>query len=98
MDLFMHPEPRYGASDRSYGIDTRFEADWEAGRRDALYFTARVNQNRKTANLPADWSIALREGSVCDGHTVTHQEHRVVHSYCIPVMISLLNQLLTDGP
>lgn len=47
VDLFMHPEPRYGASDRSYGIDTRFEADWEAGRRDALYLTARVKSKQK---------------------------------------------------
>ena len=47
VDLFMHPEPRYGASDRSYGIDTRFEAEFEAGRRDALYFTARVKSKQK---------------------------------------------------
>lgn len=47
LDLFMHPEPRYGASDRSYGIDTRLETDWEAGRSDALYFTARVKSKQK---------------------------------------------------
>ena len=46
-DLFMHPEPRYGASAPSNGTDLRLEADWKAGRRDALYATARFKAKQK---------------------------------------------------
>ena len=46
-DLFMHPEPRYGASERSNGMDLRMEADWKAGRRDALFATARFKSKQK---------------------------------------------------
>lgn len=47
LDLFMHPEPRYGASDKSRGMDVRVEADMQAGRRDAFYLTARVKSKQK---------------------------------------------------
>ena len=46
-DLFMHPEPRYGASAPSNGMDLRMEADWRVGRRDALYATARFKSKQK---------------------------------------------------
>lgn len=46
-DLFMFPEPRYGASERSNGMDLRMEADWRIGRRDALYATARFKAKQK---------------------------------------------------
>ena len=46
-DLFRHPQPRYGASAPSNGTDLRMEADWKAGRRDALYATARFKAKQK---------------------------------------------------
>ena len=46
-DLFMHPQPRYGASAPSNGMDLRMEADWRAGRRDAVYATARFKAKQK---------------------------------------------------
>lgn len=46
-DLFMHPEPRYGASGRSNGTDLRMEADWRVGRRDELFATARFKSKQK---------------------------------------------------
>jgi hypothetical protein len=46
-DFFMHPEPRYGASDKSNGMDLRMEADWRVGRRDALFATARFKSKQK---------------------------------------------------
>ena len=46
-DLFMHPQPRYGASAPSNGMDLRMEADWRAGRRDAIYATARFKAKQK---------------------------------------------------
>ena len=46
-DLFMHPHPRYGASAPSNGMDLRAEADWRAGKRDALYVTARYKAKQK---------------------------------------------------
>ena len=46
-DLFMHPEPRYGASAPSNGMDLRMEADWRVGRRDALYARARFKSKQK---------------------------------------------------
>lgn len=46
-DLFMHPEPRYGASESSNGMDLRVEADWKPGRRDALFVTARFKSKQK---------------------------------------------------
>ena len=47
IDLFMHPEPKYGASERSNGMDLRAEADWKLGRRDNLYATARFKSKQK---------------------------------------------------
>ena len=47
LDLFMHPEPRYGASDRSNGMDLRTEFDLKMGRRDNLYCTARFKSKQK---------------------------------------------------
>lgn len=47
IDLFMHPEPKYGTSERSNGMDLRAEADWKLGRRDNLYATARFKSKQK---------------------------------------------------
>ena len=47
LDLFLHPEPKYGASDRSNGMDLRAEADLKLGRRDNLYGTARFKSKQK---------------------------------------------------
>ena len=47
IDMFMHPEPKYGASERSNGMDLRAEADWKLGRRDNLYATARFKSKQK---------------------------------------------------
>ena len=46
-DLFMHPQPRYGASAPSNGMDLRMETQWRAGKRDALYATARYKAKQK---------------------------------------------------
>ena len=46
-DFFMHPKPRYGASEKSNGMDLRIEADWRVGRRDELYATARFKSKQK---------------------------------------------------
>ena len=50
LDLFMHPEPKYGASERSNGMDIRLESDWKMGRRDNLYATARFKSKQKDCN------------------------------------------------
>ena len=47
LDLFMHPEPRYGASEASNGMDFRIEADLKLGRRDNLFMTARFKSKQK---------------------------------------------------
>ena len=47
IDLFKHPESKYGASERSNGMDIRLEADWKLGRRDNLYATARFKSKQK---------------------------------------------------
>lgn len=46
-DVFMHPNPRYGASERSNGADLRMEADWRTGSSDAIYATARFKSKQK---------------------------------------------------
>ena len=46
-DVFMHPNPRYGASERSNGADLRMEADWRTGSNDAIYATARFKSKQK---------------------------------------------------
>ena len=58
-DLFMYPEPRYGASDRSNGMDLRAEADWKAGRRDALYATARFKSKQKDCKYTGQLEYCL---------------------------------------
>ena len=52
-DLIMHPEPRYGAGERSYGIDMRAEADCRLGRRDNLLVTARFKSKQKDCKYTA---------------------------------------------
>lgn len=47
LDLFMHPEPKYGVSERSNGMDLRAEADLKLGRKDNLYATARFKSKQK---------------------------------------------------
>lgn len=46
-DLFMHPEPRSGASERSNGMELRLETDWTISRRDRLYGTVRFKSKQK---------------------------------------------------
>ena len=58
-DLFMHPEPRYGASAPSNGMDLRMEADWRAGRRDALYATARFKAKQKDCKYTGQLEYCL---------------------------------------
>ncbi|MBO7437698.1 MAG: helix-hairpin-helix domain-containing protein [Bacteroidaceae bacterium] len=58
-DLFMHPEPRYGASAPSNGMDLRMEADWRAGRRDALYVTARFKAKQKDCKYTGQLEYCL---------------------------------------
>ena len=58
-DLFMHPEPRYGASAPSNGTDLRLEADWKAGRRDALYATARFKAKQKDCRYTGQLEYCL---------------------------------------
>ena len=74
-DLFVHPEPRYGASERSGGMDLRMEAEWRLGRRDALYATARFKSKQKdckytgqleyclTGRYRLRWTHDLRSGA-----------------------------------
>jgi hypothetical protein len=52
-DFFIHPKPRYGASERSNGMDLKAEAEWKAGRRDDLYATARFKSKQKDCNYTA---------------------------------------------
>lgn len=58
-DLFMHPEPRYGASAPSNGMDLRMEADWRAGRWDALYVTARFKAKQKDCKYTGQLEYCL---------------------------------------
>ena len=58
-DLFMHPEPRYGASESSNGMDLRLEADWKTGRRDALYVTARFKSKQKDCKYTGQLEYCL---------------------------------------
>lgn len=58
-DLFMHPEPRYGASAPSKGTDIRMEADWRVGRRDALYATARYKAKQKDCKYTGQLEYVL---------------------------------------
>ena len=58
-DLFRHPEPRYGASAPSKGMDLRIEADWRVGRRDALYATARFKAKQKDCKYTGQLEYCL---------------------------------------
>jgi hypothetical protein len=58
-DFFMHPEPRYGASAPSNGMDLRMEADWRVGRRDALYATARFKSKQKDCKYTGQLEYCL---------------------------------------
>jgi len=58
-DLFMHPEPRYGVSAPSNGMDLRMEADWRVGRRDALYVTARYKAKQKDCKYTGQLEYVL---------------------------------------
>lgn len=46
-DFFMFPQPRYGVSAPSNGMDLRMEMNWRVGRRDELYSTARFKAKQK---------------------------------------------------
>lgn len=63
-DFFMHPKPRYGASERSNGMDLRMEADQRLGKRDGLYATARFKSKQKdcryTGRLEYCWTGRYR--------------------------------------
>ena len=58
-DLFRHPEPRYGASAPSKGMDLRIEADWKVGRQDALYATARFKAKQKDCKYTGQLEYCL---------------------------------------
>jgi len=58
-DFFMHPEPRYGVSAPSNGMDLRMEADWRVGRRDALYATARFKSKQKDCKYTGQLEYCL---------------------------------------
>lgn len=58
-DFFMHPEPRYGASAPSNGMDLRMEADWRVGRRDAIYATARFKSKQKDCKYTGQLEYCL---------------------------------------
>jgi hypothetical protein len=58
-DLFRHPEPRYGASAPSNGMDLRLEADWRARRRDALYATVRFKAKQKDCKYTGQLEYCL---------------------------------------
>lgn len=59
IDLFIHPEPRYGASERSNGMDLRAEADLKLGRRDNLYATARLKSKQKDCGYTAQLEYCI---------------------------------------
>ena len=75
LDLFMHPEPKYGVSAPSNGMDIRLEADWHAGRRDNLYLTGRIKSKQKdckytgqleyciTGRYRLRWTHSFRNGA-----------------------------------
>ena len=58
-DLFIHPNPRYGASERSNGMDLRLEADWKPGRRDGFYATARFKSKQKDCKYTGQLEYCL---------------------------------------
>ena len=58
-DFFMFPQPRYGASAPSNGMDLRMEADWKAGRRDAVYATARFKAKQKDCKYTGQLEYCL---------------------------------------
>lgn len=58
-DLFMHPDPCSVASERSYGMDLRLEADRRLGRRDALYVTARFKSKQKDCKYTGQLEYCL---------------------------------------
>lgn len=47
VDLFRHPEPRYGASAPSNGMDVRMETEWNKGKRNELFCMARLKSKQK---------------------------------------------------
>jgi len=58
-DLFFHPEPRYGASESSNGMDLRVEADWNPGGRDELFATARFKSKQKDCKYTGQLEYCL---------------------------------------
>ena len=58
-DVFMHPNPRYGASERSNGADLRMEADWRTGSNDAIYATARFKSKQKDCKYTGQLEYCL---------------------------------------
>ena len=58
-DFFRFPQPRYGASAPSNGMDLRMEADWKAGRRDAVYATARFKAKQKDCKYTGQLEYCL---------------------------------------
>lgn len=75
LDLFVHPEPRSGASERSNGMDVRLQADWQPGRNDKLFITGRFKSKQKdckytgqleyciTERLRLRWTHSCRSGA-----------------------------------
>ena len=58
-DFFMHPQPRYGASAASNGMDLRIEADWSIGRSDVLFATARFKSKQKDCKYTGQLEYCL---------------------------------------
>lgn len=75
LDMFVHPEPRSGASERSNGMDVRVQADWQPGSNDKLFITGRFKYKQKdckytgqleyciTERLRLRWTHSCRSGA-----------------------------------
>lgn len=60
LDMFMHPEPKYGVSERSNGLDVRAEADWRAGSRDRILMTGRFKSRQKDCKYTGQLEYCIR--------------------------------------
>ena len=61
LDMFMHPQPKYGVSEKSNGMDLRMEADWQTGRRDNLFVTARLKSKQKDCRYTRQLEYCITE-------------------------------------
>lgn len=71
MDMFMHPEPRYGVSESSNGIDIKAEADWRVGHRDRILLTGRLKSKQKDCRYTGQLEYCIRARSrICWTHSL----------------------------